>query len=130
MPQGLQALRWGEAGGIDKEKFVRQLIKRRRSREGHFGPGLFSDPAWDLLLELYSAKLAQCRCTISGIVDASNVSQTTGIRWLDKLAERGLVTRMPDRYDLRRTFVELTHEGEGVMNDYFRCVHGLPEDRA
>lgn len=115
---------WDEADRIAKERSVRQLIKRRRSREGHFGSGLFNDPAWDLLLELYSAKLAQCRCTVSGIVDASSVSPTTGLRWLDRLAQKGLVTRMADRFDMRRTFVELTEEGESVMNDYFRCAHG------
>lgn len=121
-------LTWDEADRAAKERVVRRLIARRRKREGLLGQGLFNDPAWDLLLELYSAKLSQCRCSVTGIVQASNVSHSTGLRWLDRLAQRGLVTRMSDRFDTRRTFVELTSEGESVMNDYFRCVDGNSVD--
>lgn len=122
--QALELYGWDLADRAAKEKSVRRLIKRRSGRERHFGSGLFYDPAWDLLLELYSAKLKQHKCNVTGVIQASNVSHTTGLRWLDRLAQRGLVSRLVDRFDPRRTFVELTDEGESVMNDYFRCVYG------
>ena len=36
---------------------VEDILRLRRARSGAFGTGLFSDPAWDILLYLFAARL-------------------------------------------------------------------------
>ncbi|HET6536469.1 MAG TPA: hypothetical protein VFG41_09835 [Sphingomicrobium sp.] len=39
------------------EDHIRSILTARRARRAVFGADLFSDPAWDILLELYAAQL-------------------------------------------------------------------------
>jgi DNA-binding transcriptional ArsR family regulator len=87
---------------------VRCYLRARRLREGLFPPGLFADPAWDLLLDLFACKLEDKRVCVSSACSAAGVPQTTALRWIDRLEECGLVKRLPDRDDSRRIYVELT----------------------
>ena|SRR5579875_2619031 len=101
---------------------VRSAILARRMRNGSFPPGLFGEPAWDCLLELYLALIEQRRISVTDLCVAAVVPQTTALRWLNVLQQNELVRRIPDRRDSRRTFVELTHKGEALMNSYFNRV--------
>jgi hypothetical protein len=38
-------------------RHLREVIKTRRMRDHYFDPGLFADPAWDILLDLLAARL-------------------------------------------------------------------------
>src|SRR4051812_38081914 len=38
------------------ESGVRRLLKSRAQRERYFGRGVFADPAWDMLLELFACE--------------------------------------------------------------------------
>lgn len=44
-----------------REDHVLSILSGRRGREAAIGRELFSDPAWDILLELYAARLGQRR---------------------------------------------------------------------
>jgi hypothetical protein len=44
-------------------------------REQFFGPDLFADPAWDILLDLYAARLEQQRVAVSSLCIAAAVPQ-------------------------------------------------------
>ena len=56
------------------------------------------------------------RLTPSEIAKEASFSQATVTALIDKLAARGLVTRERDADDKRRVWVELTAEGEGVVD--------------
>lgn len=103
---------------------VRRLIENRRERERIFGADLFSDPAWDILLELFLAELRQQRVAISNVGQASGVPPTTALRWIVKLETSGLISRRPDRLDARRVFIELSPAGREAMAAYFASVRG------
>ena len=111
---------WDEADHITKMTIVRRVVKSRRMRREYLGEGLFFDPAWDLLLEMFASALMDQRYSVSGVIGGAEVPMTTGLRWLDVLIGRGLAVRVQDPLDGRRVFVELSPEGEGLMNDYFR----------
>lgn len=101
---------------------VRRLLKVRRAREEFFEPGLFADPAWDILLESYAAYLLQQRNSISALCDAASVPPTTALRWLNKLEQEGLLLRRDDPLDRRRTWMELTPAAAAAMRRYFDAI--------
>lgn len=70
--------------------------------------GLFADPAWDMLLDLFAASAEGVRVSVSSACIASGVATSTALRWINELELGGLVTRRPDPLDGRRTFVEIS----------------------
>jgi DNA-binding MarR family transcriptional regulator len=99
---------------------VRKLIHERNRRAEHFRVGMFSDPAWDLLLELYAFELSQQRTSVTQLGIMSHVPPTTVSRWITALECEGLVERTIDHLDSRRVFVALTRKGDFAMDGYFR----------
>ena len=86
---------------------ARRILRGRRIRETLFPPGLFADPAWDMLLDLFVASAEDRRIYVSSLCIASSVPPTTALRWIDNLENAGLVTRQRDPEDGRRVFVYL-----------------------
>ena len=101
------------------KQLVRDAIQSRANRLKYLPSRLLSDPAWDILLDLYSAKLAQVRVPVNSLCMASNVPPTTAMRWIKSLEEEGLINRTQDLSDARRRFVGLTEAGSSAMIDYF-----------
>jgi DNA-binding MarR family transcriptional regulator len=97
---------------------------QRRKRHLHFPEGLFADPAWDMLLTLYAAKLAGRRTTVKEVIRAAHVPATTGLRWLGKLVRLGLCRKIPDAMDARRQYVTLTPLGRAAMGSFFSSLEG------
>ena len=95
---------------------AREMLAVRRSREALFGPELFGEPAWDMLLELYMAADAPQPFMISNLGVSASVPSTTALRWIGVLLERGLIERRPDQMDGRRVLVFLTDEGRSLMD--------------
>lgn len=98
---------------------VSRAIKARRDRESCLPTHLFADPAWDMMLALYSAELAQLRLTISKLCDASHVPATTALRWITTLVNEELAVRQGDPLDARRIWVSLSAKGLRGMHAYF-----------
>jgi DNA-binding MarR family transcriptional regulator len=98
-----------------EESLVKSLIRLRRARDECFGTGLFTDPAWHVLLELHLAKLEQRRISISAAAAAAAVPSTTALRAIASLVSRGLVQRRPNPLDARMTHLELTDDGSARM---------------
>jgi DNA-binding MarR family transcriptional regulator len=73
-----------------------------------FPDGMFADPAWDMLLDLYACKIEGTRIGVSNACMAAGVPPTTALRCLNRLEQCGLVQRQPDAVDCRRIYVELT----------------------
>jgi len=110
------AAEWQLRSEIDR---VRDVIRSRRKRASILPACLFGEPAWDMLLELYLARLRQQRLSVTQVCTAAGVPGTTAARWLSVLVDRGLVTREGDRLDSRRFFVELTDSAAATMAAYF-----------
>lgn len=69
--------------------------------------GLFADPAWDMLLDLFAAAAEGRQVSVSSACIASGVATSTALRWVSELEEGGLLSRSPDPRDGRRTFLEI-----------------------
>lgn len=102
---------------------VLQAIQRKRAaREKFFPKGLFEDPCWDMLLDLMINHLQGRRISVSSLCIASGVAQTTALRRIADLHDRGLVRRIADDKDGRRVFIELTEAGVAAMKRYVDSV--------
>jgi DNA-binding MarR family transcriptional regulator len=101
---------------------VRSVIRARRLRTRFFAEELFADPAWDMLLDLLQAEIAQLRVPVSSLCIAAAVPATTALRWLKSMTERGIFVRRADPHDGRRVFVELSRDASLAMRRYFAEV--------
>lgn len=72
------------------------------------GDTLFSDPGWDILLDLFVEESQHRAVSVSSACIAAGVPPTTGLRWLERLQRRGLLTRTPDPQDGRKVYIRLT----------------------
>lgn len=98
---------------------VRRIIRQRRLREELFPADMFADPAWDMLLDLYAAKLDRARVSVSSLCIAAAVPATTALRWIKTLTETGIFRREADQLDGRRIFVALSDQATDAMHRYF-----------
>jgi DNA-binding MarR family transcriptional regulator len=99
---------------------ARELVSARARRGNFFNSSLFSDPAWDILLELYVAETEGKRLCVSAIGVMAAIPATTVLRWLAALEQEGLVMRAGDPFDARRVFVSLTDAALNALNAYFQ----------
>ena len=100
-------------------KRVLAAIKARGLRVRYFSEELFADPAWDMMLHLFHAELTFRPVTVTRLSLASAVPNTTAIRWINTLVEKGLMIRRADPLDGRRVFVELTPAASNALRSYF-----------
>ena len=112
----------GAKSGLD---ILRGLQQSRVARDKFFPKGLFEDPCWDMLLDLMTNHLRGRRISVSSLCVASGVAQTTALRRITELHERGLVRRIADERDGRRVFVELTDEGIAALTGYVDHIQSL-----
>lgn len=101
---------------------VRDVIRARRLRSRYFAEQLFADPAWDMMLDLLQAEIAQLRVPVSSLCIAAAVPATTALRWLKTLVQQGLFVRRADPHDGRRVFVELAPAASEALRRYFSEV--------
>lgn len=118
---GISAL----SGDDARRAWTRRLIDLCNARQNFFPDGLFSDPAWDMLLDLTHARLSGKRVSVSSLCIASRVPATTALRRIGDLVGEGLATRVRDEADGRRVFVELIEDGFSRMTAYVENVRGM-----
>lgn len=103
-------------------RMVDQMLRARARRTRYFGGDLFGEPAWDMLLSLYSARCSHQRISVSAACVVAGVPATTGLRWVQKLVDEGLICRRDDPLDQRREWVELTPEANRILEEYVRAL--------
>ena len=117
----LAALRAQTRGDVDPRS-LKQLCRARRARNHFFPEGLFADPAWDILLDLFAAEVGQQRVTVSSACIAAAVPGTTALRYLEILSGHGLISRESDPLDRRRKFISLTPAASEALRSYFNSI--------
>lgn len=100
-------------------RYVRKIIASRRAREKIFGQGLFSDPAWDILLDLTAARLDGEVVAVTSLCIAANVPTTTALRWIKSMVVSDLLERRADPDDGRRSYVVIT---DATFQNMMTCL--------
>jgi len=106
--------------------FIKTYLRARRDREWQFPRGLFSDPAWDILLDLYVAQSEDRQVSLWNACQAAAVPETSGMRWLRILESRHLVKREEEMTDQDREWVSLTRDAVAGLNRWLDRMHPLP----
>jgi DNA-binding MarR family transcriptional regulator len=106
-----------DAGRAKLEQRARALLESRRRRVAIFGPQMFAEPAWDMLLILYLSGRGR-RQTQTSLGELSGASRSTATRWIDYLSCRDLIRREDHPTDRRRNFVSLTQKGQDLLDLY------------
>ena len=104
--------------GVALRAVAERLYSERRRRDAQFPPGLFGEPAWDLLLALFMAQEDGREFDLTEAYAAAKVDPREGPALIDKLAAAGLVLRSRAQRDKRCTSVVLTDHGVDRMSDY------------
>lgn len=84
---------------------ARVVLAGRRRRTAYFRGVRFSDPSWDMVLELYVAACERRHIAVSRLCDLSGGSTTTALRHIEQLEALGYLIRQTDPEDGRRLIV-------------------------
>lgn len=98
------------------------IIRARAARTKYFKATLFSDPAWDMLLQLYWAAVSGEELSVKSVAHGSGTPWATALRWINILLEEGLIERERDTRDGRRTLVRLSEGGLTAMENYLASL--------
>lgn len=94
---------------------LKKIVAARAVRNRLFGPDLFADPAWDIMLDLAIATAEHRRISVSSLCIAANVPTTTALRNIKAMAEGGLIIIVSDKHDGRRKHVKLSDSINEMM---------------
>ena len=97
---------------------ARQIRYARDRRAESFDQNIFGEPAWDILLALYTIDGDRRRLNTRELCELAGVALTTALRWLDSLEEQGMVERAPNPFDQRMVYIELADKGRAAMDSY------------
>ena len=109
----------------DLTEFARQLLAGRKQRDRYFDPMLFSNPAWDILLNLYVADAEGRPVSVLESCAASIVPQGVALRWLGYLKQEEMVIEMPDPARPRHTLIRLADQTRLTVSSYLGSLVSL-----
>lgn len=105
-----------------------RVLRRRAVRCGQFSDDIFSDPAADILVDLYASEQVDRVVDVSSASIASHATQTTAIRHLAQLEKRGMIARFADPKDKRRALLKLTDNGRETTQALLRAIERAESD--
>jgi hypothetical protein len=105
------------------EKQIAAILELRRARAKYFGTELFADPAWDILLQLFAAKLGGRRLRLADLETLA--PRTTLARWAAVLEERGFVSCHFEPGGNTKLSLEISPLGAARMSELLRSLPGL-----
>ncbi|HEV2594605.1 MAG TPA: winged helix DNA-binding protein [Sphingomicrobium sp.] len=103
-----------------------EIYRMRRARDRLMPKGFRGEPAWDMLLALFSE--APSKLTVSSLCFCSGVPSSTSLRWIDVLARAGLLERTSHPRDDEIVFVSLTDDGRFLIERCLEAMLGSPID--
>lgn len=91
--------------------------------------GMFGEPAWDLLLDLYIREKTGSRSSVTSACIGSRSPHTTALRHITALAKAGWIKRIADEGDKRRFWLALTSIALKKLDQHFDNLAATAEFR-
>jgi FixJ family two-component response regulator len=107
--------------GLTTPGGIRPLLDWMELRDEYFG-SLFCDPAWNIMLELYQAKMQDNPISVKRACIAAKVPATTALRRIAELESAGMIEKHADGLDKRRLLVQLTPPAYSRMAECLRSL--------
>ncbi len=114
---------------IELAAYAENLYRERQKRMRFFPGNIFSEPAWDILLDLFINGARNRPISITSACIAGGIPATTGLRWLGILETEDLLVRETSGDDARVTWVRLSPNGMNAMRRYIEDASGLSGTR-
>lgn len=102
----------------DLAEFARQTLIGRAQRNRYFDPVLFSNPAWDILLNLYVAAAEGRALDVLDCCSTSAVPQGVALYWLSYLKQEEMVVEVPAARRPRQTLISLSDQAQRAISAY------------
>lgn len=112
----------GKFGEAELLARLRTIARLRRQRGEFLDADLFSDPAWDMLLDLTAAGIEGKQVPVSSVCAAAQVPLSTGLRQVKHLVEMGWVIRRQDPNDKRRDLLTLSDDAFQAMKRFLATM--------
>ena len=121
--EGTGSRQQGSRGGEEplSSETVDWLIRARQARLRYLPAGVFGEPVWDIMLYLLHAEITGRPVSVSSAQLATELPERVAARWLDAMAQYGLVA-IRNGPDDSEQMVELTPEASNALRRYFREV--------
>lgn len=95
---------------------IRRRLLRRQLMPG---PELFGDPAWEMVVDLFIHECERKPLSVTALCVTPSIPVSSALRLCQKMCDAGIMRRIPDRYDGRRSFVRLEPEISHRLRAYF-----------
>lgn len=109
---------------LDNPEFLSSLaaeiFRMRRARDPHLPRELTGEPAWDMLLALYSEE--PIRMTVSSVCHGSGMPHSTALRWINTLEHQHLIERLEHPRDEKVILLSLTPEGRALVEAALKAM--------
>ena len=111
-----------ELAGSSLRAVAERLYDERRRRDQYFPPGMFGEPAWDMMLALFIAREEGRELTFGEAYDAAGVRAGPGRALIRRLEANGMVRRCRARSDRKCQSVALTDNAVERLSDYLASL--------
>lgn len=105
-----------------KARLILQEQQASRLRSLCFSGLKLRNPSWDMLVALFAAKRSGSHLSMSDLCLMCDAPESTALRLIHQLREKGYAEMVPDRSDRRRTRVSLTSLGEAQFDVYLNRI--------
>ena len=109
----------------DLTDFARHILAGRKERDRFFDPMLFSNPAWDILLNLYLADAEGRAVSVIDSCSLSSIPQGVALRWLSYLKQEQMVIEASDPGRPRHTVIRLSDHARLTISSYLGSLVSL-----
>jgi DNA-binding MarR family transcriptional regulator len=126
-PEGKELVLDGHVD-LDAEtlRIAKLLYEARRRRDAASSvKGLFGEPGWDILLDLFIARKTRTALQVSSVCAGAGLPSTTVLRWIARLEREGLIVRVADVEDARRRYVSLTTRGLRLTTNLLDAIGSI-----
>lgn len=113
------------AAAGDERTLMARLVAVRNVQHAYFDAELFGDPSWNMILDLAVAERTERMVSVTNLCLASGEPMSTALRRVDRLIERGYLSRRIDGTDRRRVLVSLTDDARGRLKRMLRDLGRL-----
>lgn len=99
---------------------ARATLRKRMLRRQLLGAQqLFGEPAWDMLLDLFVHECEGRKLSMSSLCAAAALPESSAMRLAQRMCDAGLLERLPDPADGRRSFMKIAPETAHRLRAYF-----------
>ena len=107
---------FNEDDAVRNVLMARRLLDISRQADTMFDGPLLSNPAWDILLDLYIQRSEGKRISIISVCVAANAPTSTVLRYIEAMIDSGTIVKIPSLEDSESLLIDLSETAYARMN--------------